>query len=118
MGNHYQTEQEIDAVVAGFEQCATAKDEFTHLSHLTVAVYYLRHATPDQALEKMRAGLFRFLDHHGVGRAKYDDQLTLSWLKLVQNTIEQIHTDRSQLAMTNEVLDRLGDSRILRPNAD
>ena len=63
----YQNEKEIAAVVAGFEKCTTGKDEFTHRSHLTVAVYYLRNSTPDQAFRKMRAGLFRFLDHHGVG---------------------------------------------------
>ena len=112
MRDHYQNEQEIDAVVAGFEECATGKDEFTHLSHLTVAVYYLRNSTPDQAFQKMRSGLFRFLDHHGVGRAKYNEQLTRSWITLIQNVIAQMSPDISLLAMTNVVLERLGDSRI------
>ncbi len=70
MKDHYQTEQEIEAVVAGFEKCTTRKSEFTHLSHLTVAVYYLRNFDAGQAFQKMRAGLFRFLDHHGVDRVK------------------------------------------------
>jgi len=112
MGNHYQTEQEIEAVVAGFEQCTTGKDEFTHLSHLTVAVYYLRHSTPDGAFQKMRSGLLRFLDHHGVGRTKYKEQLTRSWITLVQSVIEQMGRDLSLLAATNAVLERLGDLRI------
>jgi hypothetical protein len=112
MGDHYQTEQEIDAVVAGFEQCTTGKDEFTHLSHLTVAVYYLRHSTPDQAFQKMRSGLFRFLDHHGVGRKKYNEQLTFSWMTLIRSVIQQMDQDLSLVAVTNEVLERLGDSRI------
>ena len=42
---HYKDEHEIEAEVAGFEQCTTEKDKFTHLSHLTVAVYYLRQST-------------------------------------------------------------------------
>ena len=112
MKDHYQNEQEIEAVVSGFETCTTGKDEFTHRSHLTVAVYYLYNSTPEQAFEKMRSGLFRFLDHHGVGPAKYNEQLTRSWITLIQNVIAQMKPDISLLAMTNVVLERLGDSRI------
>jgi hypothetical protein len=111
-GIHYQTEQEIEAVVAGFEQCTTGKDEFTHLSHLTVAVYYLRHSSPEEAFQKMRFALLRFLDHHGVGRTKYKEQLTRSWITLVQSVIEKMGPDLSLLATTNAVLERLGDFRI------
>jgi hypothetical protein len=110
----YQSEQEIEAVVAGFEQCSTGKDEFTHLSHLTVAVYYLRNSTPDEAFQKMRSGLSRFLDHHGVGRAKYSEQLTLNWITLIQKVIEQLNPESSLVEITNVVLERLGDSRIAR----
>lgn len=112
MRDHYQDELEIGAVVAGFEECTTGKDEFTHLSHLTVAVYYLRNLTPEQAFEKMRSGLFRFLDHHGVGRTKYNEQLTLSWLTFIQSVIKQMDPNLSLVAVTNAVLERLGDSRI------
>lgn len=112
MKDHYQTELEIDAIVTGFEQCTTGKTEFTHLSHLTVAVYYLRQATPEQAVHKMSAGLFRFLDHHGVDRAKFDEQLTRAWIVLVQGVIEESDPKLSLVAITNTVLERLGDSRI------
>lgn len=112
MKNHYETETEIDAVVSGFEQCTTDKGDFTHLSHLTVAVYYLRNSTPDETFQKMSTGLFRFLDHHGVNRAKYDAELTRSWIALVQSVIEQLDSKLSLVAITNTVLERLGDSRI------
>ena len=112
MRDYYQNEQEIHAVVAGFEACTTGKEQFTHLSHLTVAVYYLRTSSPDQAFAKMRSGLFRFLDHHGAGRTKYNEQLTLSWLTLIQSVIEKMDPNLSLLAITNAVLERLGNSRI------
>jgi hypothetical protein len=112
MSGHYQNEQEIEAVVVGFESCTTGKDEFTHLRHLTVAVYYLRNSTADQAFQKMRAGLLRFLDHHGVARGKYKDQLTLAWITLIQSVIEQMEPDLSLLEATNLVLDRLANYRI------
>jgi|SRR6267142_4185149 len=112
MNNYYQNEQEIDAVIKGFEECTIGKNEFTHLCHLTVAVYYLRNSNPDQAFEKMRAGLLRFLDHHGVGRAKYKDQLTLAWITLTQSLLEQMGAGLSLLEVTNVVLERLGNYRI------
>ncbi|MEP6818829.1 MAG: hypothetical protein ABJA18_04795 [bacterium] len=111
MPDHYQSEQEIHAVVAGFENCTTAKDEFTHLSHLTVAAYYLGKATPEETFEKMRHGLLRFLGHHGVGRAKYSDRVTWAWIKQIQSAIEQMDPNLSLLEVTNAVVDRLGDLR-------
>ena len=112
--NHYNNEQEIEAVVTGFEQCTTAKDDFNHLSHLTVAVYYLRSLSIDEAVVKMRAGLFRFLDHHGIDRVKYDEELTRKWFELVRQVIEQAQSDGSLVTMTNNVLKELGDSRMIK----
>ena len=110
--DQYNNEQEIHAVITGFEHCATAKDEFGHRSHLTVAVYYLRNSTPDQAFQKMRDGLFRFLDHHGIDRTKYKEQLTRDWIALVQGVIEQTDPETSLVSVTNVVIERLGKFRI------
>ena len=108
---HYKSEAEIEAVVQGFESCTTGADDFKHRNHLTVAVWYLLNSTPEQAFQKMCSGLLRFLDHHGVVRKKYNKQLTLSWIKLIQETIEEMNPDLSLLQVTNMVIDRLGDSR-------
>ena len=113
MSDRYETEQQIQAVVQGFESCTTARDNFRHREHLTVAVWYLRNSTPEQAFEKMRSGLFRFLDHHGVGRTKYKEALTLSWLKLIQSVIEQMNADLTLTEVTNIVLENLGDPRLI-----
>src|SRR5258705_11568336 len=110
--DYYKDEHEIEAVVAGFEQCTTEKDKFTHLSHLTVAVYYLRQSTHDEAFQRMRSGLFHFLDHHGVGRGKYKEELTRNWITLIQGVLEEMNSDDSLLLVTNAVLERLGNSRI------
>lgn len=113
MTEHYQTEHEIAAVVAGFENCTTGKEDFTHLSHLTVATYYLRGSTADEAFEKMRSGLLRFLDHHAIARGKYNEQVTRRWLTLVQDVIAETNSAASLVEITNTVLERLGDSRIV-----
>lgn len=108
----YQSEAEVEAVVQGFESCLTPKEDFTHRSHLTVAVWYLLHSTPEQALEKMRAGLFRFLKHHGVGREKYSETMTVFWIKLVQSAINEF-IEASVVETTNGVLERLANPRVV-----
>ena len=113
MGHHFQNDKEIEAVVQGFESCATGADDFKHRDHLTVAVWYLHSATPEQAFQKMCAGLLQFLDHHGVGRTKYNEQLTLKWINAIQETISEMNPDLSLLQVTNRVIDRLGDSRVV-----
>lgn len=114
---HYSTEDQIRGVVDGFEECTTPKDAFTHREHLTVATWYLCHADPDNALDQMRDGLLRFLDHHGVGRVKYKEQLTVSWMMLIQGSIERMDAKLSIVERTNKVLDELGDSRLVAADA-
>lgn len=113
MPNRYQNEKEIEDVVQGFETCTTGKDEFTHQEHLTVAVWYLRTSDHQQALEKMRSGLLRFLNHHSVGSAKYKESLTVSWMSLIETTLEGLHPELPLLDATNIVLERLGNSRLI-----
>ena len=117
MGDYFQNEKEIEAVVQGFESCTTGADDFKHRDHLTVAVWYLRNSTPEQAFQSMCAGLLRFLDHHGVGRAKYNEQLTLNWINVIQKTIQETNPDLSLLQVTNMVIDRLGDSRVVNSSS-
>jgi hypothetical protein len=111
---HYNSDPEIQAVVEGFENCTTGKEAFTHRQHLTVAVWYLYQSNEAQALEKMRIGLLRFLGYHGVAQGKYKEDLTVSWLRLIKETIAEMDSNLTLLEITNNVLDRLGDPRLVR----
>jgi hypothetical protein len=109
----YKTQSEIEAVVEGFESCTTSKDEFPHRSHLTVAVYYLYNSTEVDVTDRMRTGLLRFLDHHGVGRAKYHETMTVFWLKTLSEFLAQLDVKLSLLEKTNAAVESLGDSRLV-----
>lgn len=109
MESHYQTEEEIAAVVQGLESCTIGKEDFPHRKHLAVAVWYLRNATVEQAFEKMRSSLLRFLDHHGINREKYREELTRAWIDLVHKELERLDPNLSLVTLTNTVVDRLGD---------
>ena len=60
MSRLYESEQEIEQVVHGFETCATPKTDFHHREHLTVAVCYLQTLSPTDAVARMRSALLRF----------------------------------------------------------
>jgi hypothetical protein len=92
--------------------CTTGVDDFSHSDHLTAAVWYLRGSTPEQAFRKMCAGLLRFLDHHGVGRAKYNERLTMKWITLIQDAIDEMEPDVSLLEVTNIVIQRFANYRV------
>ena len=112
MADYFNTEQEIEAVVSGFENCTTNKEEFTHLSHLTVATYYLRNSTPEESFEKMRSGLLRFLKHHGINSAKYSDRVTWAWIEQICQVCQLTNQDSSLVEIVNSVVAHLGHSRI------
>lgn len=115
---HYNSELEIEAVVQGFENCTTAKEAFTHRQHLTVAVWYLYRSNEAEALENMRSGLLRFLGHHGVAQGKYKEDLTVSWLKLIKDTIDAMDSNFALLEITNNVLDRLSSSSLISDGSE
>jgi hypothetical protein len=112
MNSYYAHQRQIEAVVTGFESCTTGKDEFTHQSHLTVAVWYLLHYNEEQATAKMRLGLHRFLDHLGVGQEKYHETLTVFWIKTVREFLNHLDQRSPILARTNAVIEGLGTSRM------
>ena len=125
MAIHYHDIDEIEAVVRGFEDCSTGKDDFTHAGHLTVAAWYLHKYAFEQAAARMRAGLFRFLGHHGVGPEKYNETITLFWLKVVNAfalaqsgsrggaTKEQELSPAQFVSLTNELIQAFGNARLI-----
>jgi hypothetical protein len=117
MPDHYQTEKQIEELVEGFESCTIGIDCFKHRDHLAVAVWYLRDSSPEEAFQKMCAGLLRFLDHHGVSREPYNEELTRSWINLIQHTLDQMDPELSLLEATNMVVERLGDKRAVFDDA-
>jgi hypothetical protein len=100
-------------VVEGFESCTTAKDDFSHASHLTVAVFYLYNLSEGEATEKMRTSLLRFLNHHGIGTAKFHETLTVFWIKTLRAFMVQLDPEATLLEITNLSLQRFAESGLV-----
>jgi len=106
----YQTEDQIRAIVEGFESCNTDKADFKHQDHLTVAVSYLQDLTVTEATQRLREALLRFVDHHQVDRRKYNETITIFWLELVAEKLKDLSPSTSLIDQCNAVLDSLSNA--------
>ena len=100
----YETEAEIEQVVRGFETCVTPAGEFHHREHLTVAVWYLQTLSREEAVDKMREALYRFIDHHGVDRKKYSEEITVFWIDAVASLLGEMGSATPLVERCNQIL--------------
>jgi len=107
MNTQYESLEQIEAIVQGFETCSLSKADFTHRNHLTVVLLYLKYNSFADAAALMRAGLLRFIEHHDVPREKYNETITMFWLQAVQAFIDKHRLDSREadpVSLTNELL--------------
>ena len=102
----YSFESEIEDVVRGFETCTTDKSAFKHRDHLTVGVWYLQTLDTQAAVERMRAGLLRFIEHHGVPREKYSEEVTVYWIELIKKKLSELTPGASLVDQCNYVINQ------------
>lgn len=108
---HYREGAEIVEVVERFERCEFGLEEFTHARHITVAAWYLCHLPPEQALERMRAGLVRFIGHHG--RHGYHETITRFWMEMIGTRLGRSPAHTTITQKVNEAVDRHGNKDII-----
>ena len=104
MSRLYESEAEIEEVVRGFETCATGKTDFHHREHLTVTVWYLQTLSRAEVVERMRVGLLRFLEHHGVDVGKYSKEVTVFWVDAVASRLEELGLATPLVEQVNQVV--------------
>jgi hypothetical protein len=62
----FDTAADVVRLVEQFEAASLPHAAWTHRAHLTVALWYASHYHPEEALERMRAGILRLNAAHGV----------------------------------------------------
>jgi hypothetical protein len=103
----YKTEKEIFDIVRGFETGTLPRNEFSHSSHLIVAMHYVRQMPVEDAIDKMRAGLMNHLRHVGVDFTKempYHETLTVFWTRTVNDFVKS-KNGASLLETANELIE-------------
>ncbi|HEV7646498.1 MAG TPA: hypothetical protein VGO50_21365 [Pyrinomonadaceae bacterium] len=103
----YKTEEAILDIVRGFETGTLPRNEFSHSSHLIVAMHYVRLMPVEDAIDKMRAGLMNHLRHIGVDFTKempYHETLTVFWTRTVAGFVKS-KNGASLLETANELVE-------------
>ncbi|MGI8788528.1 MAG: hypothetical protein ACR2HG_12290 [Pyrinomonadaceae bacterium] len=110
----YNSDEEIFAVVRGFEYGAIAREDWHHAEHLTVACYYAFHHSFEEAAGKMRDGIFNLLKSFEIDLSKempYHETLTIFWMKIIFGVVQN-KNGASFLETVNRVLE-IGDDKDL-----
>jgi hypothetical protein len=107
----YRTKAEIEDVVKRFESCEYKPEEFVHARHLTVAAWYFLHLERTSAKELMRAGLLKFIKHHG--KNAYHATITEFWLQMVEQTVRKEGTGDEAVSLVNRTVERLSDKNLI-----
>lgn len=101
-----------DALVAEFEAGTISLDGFHHRQHLAVATWLLLHGSQDVAIDRMRRGLRNLLKANGKTEG-YDDPLTMRWMRVLADRLEDCASDLTPTARLNEVVDWAIETRPL-----
>lgn len=104
----YKTEKEILEVVEKFENGTISRDVWGHPEHLIVASHYAKHNDFEQALNKMREGIFNLLRSFGVDLSKempYHETMTVFWMRTVYEFAKN-KKDYSLVKLVNELIEK------------
>ncbi|MBW4691633.1 MAG: hypothetical protein KME27_07670 [Lyngbya sp. HA4199-MV5] len=116
----YQSTDEIEALVKAFEGCTLPRSRWTHAAHLTLALWYLVHYKPSQAIDCMREGIQRYnaamgiqqTNHGGYHESGYHETITLFWLWIGQWYLAERRMSAFALDGVNQFLQQCSDPQL------
>ena len=71
-----------------FESFEIAPSAFDHAAHVRLAYVYLCQHPAEAAAGRMKQALLAFLEHLGVGPAKFHETITKAWIMAVRHFME------------------------------
>jgi hypothetical protein len=110
---YYGSDDEIRALVAGFEACSLPPDDFDHRAHLAVAVWYLSSTSTEMATHRMREALLRFIAHNKVDPQKYNETITQFWVKRLDKLLSETDAALPLFERANQAIERAGNSKVI-----
>jgi hypothetical protein len=104
---------DVPRLVALFEDCTLAKEEWTHRAHLTVALWYASRLPYEAALAAMRQGILQLNAAHGVPTTPargYHETITRFYMRVICGYVaeEEAEVGDDWAARVNRLLARYG----------
>lgn len=104
----YRQASEILELLHCFETCALPRERWTHAAHLTVALWHLLQYDWPEAVSRVRAGIKRYNEAHGIHTTPeggYHETLTLFWMRHVRAFLERGDNEACPLVpLANELI--------------
>jgi len=104
----FETEAELDRLLAAFEAGTIQKPAWTHQAHVAVAGAYVWR-DPDAALPQLRLGILLLNRRHGTPNSinsGYHETLTVFWVSVIREFCKSRRLD-GRLAVINAMVDAL-----------
>jgi hypothetical protein len=104
----YKTETEINEVINLFEAAKLPREKWRHAEHLTMAMHYAIHNDFDESLNKMRSGILKLNDFHGVVTTPergYHETLTVIWTRAVFDFVKA-NPNKNLVELANKIIER------------
>ena len=110
----YKTDEEINLLIAAFEERTLSKAEWTHAAHLTVGLYYCARHPFGAAKNLMSDGIYWLNDAHGTPNTDasgYHETLTVFWLQTVAEFLEK-SASKSLAETANDLIASCCDAKL------
>ena len=107
----YQDLEEIERVVTRFVKRTLPCPEWTHRAHLTVGLWHAREYPPQEALDRVRAGIQRYNLACGVENTTtrgYHETLTRFYMATIGQYLAALSDCSDWVAVTNGLIERYG----------
>ena len=108
---YYKTDDEIRRLVEAFEACSFHPSEFRHYQHLAVALWYVRHLSPGEAVTRMTEGIRRLAETYG--KTGYHETITLFWLRIVSDFSRNTESELSLAATANQLIELCDNKNLI-----
>lgn len=103
----YHSAEEIEKLLQEFESCTLPRERWTHHAHLTMALYYLKQYPISDATDRIRNGIQRLNEAHGVKMTKdhgYHETITLFYIWAIGKYLQNANSNCSIVELVNGLI--------------
>jgi hypothetical protein len=108
----FQTIDEIEGLVRGFESHELPRSQWTHGAHLTVALWYLLHYPPAEATQHIRTKIQQYNAAKCIATTPiggYHETLTLFWIRIVDRFLAERQATDCPVDLCRSLIQQCGD---------
>ncbi len=113
--DEFKSFDEIQTLVNRFEDASLPRTQWTHRAHLTMACWYLICHPESEAVRRIREGIKRYNDSHGIVTSKdggYHETITLFWIRMVHGYLAKTTLECPIVHLVNEMIARYSNKRL------